>query len=325
MNGRDVIESGSRGSLAALIATSAIVVACSTGSQQSGTTAPSTSAQFTVNVTSVSFPSTVVGTTSSTTAPITVTATGNAPLQLTSIVSSNPSEFPLATTCSGPLAPGTTCSVSIQFKPASTGDRSSQVTISTSNADNKTLTLSGTGTPCATLSPMSASVSGDFSRHGFAVMAAGDCTWIVSTTDAWIYGFTPTSGTGSATVVYNVLQNDQTTAPRIGSILVAWTGGSTRFTVNQGGAYCTFQPPFYEPARGDAWILTPGPGCVLNTTGSTDVSWLHADPFTGYDGGLYLHIVVDPNPGGPRTGQITRTGINGNGLYAQYTFDQAGQ
>ena len=188
-----------------------------------------------------------------------------------------------------------------------------------------------TAAQCATLSPMSASIPvyGD-AGNTFAVMAAaGDCTWTVSTTDTWIYGVAPTSGTGSATVSYNVDGNPITTVPsvpRIGSILVAWAGGSTRFTVNQAGPSCTPSQTIQVPASGAGWYFNAGPGCFLNTTLAIDVSWLHVppdSPTTG--GGVYLNLTVDPNPGAPRAGHITMSGTHGNGLYAQYTFVQAGQ
>jgi hypothetical protein len=123
-------------------------------------------------------------------------------------------------------------------------------------------------------------------------------------------------------VSYSFDDNIQTAAPRIGSILVAWAGGGTRFTVNQGGAFCRPSETFQEPASGDKWLMGIGAGCLLNTTYASDASWLYA-PSTF--GGMYLSIFVDPNPGGPRTGHITLSPKNGNLLYGQYTFVQAGQ
>jgi Putative binding domain, N-terminal len=168
-----------------------------------------------------------------------------------------------------------------------------------------------------------------YGSYTFVVMpAAGGCTWTVSTTDAWINFVGPTSGTGSAPVSFYALQNVPPTAPRLGSILVAWAGGGTRFTVNQAGVYCVPSQTYQIPAsaRVEVWWLPLGLGCFVNTTMAIDVSWLHVPPLSPTTaGGDLLNLFIDPNPGAPRTGHITMSGTNGNGLYAQYTFVQAGQ
>ena len=112
-----------------------------------GVTTPPAASQFTVDPASFSFPGTVVGTTSSIIAVATLTSTAGA-TQLTAITSSSPGEFPVTTTCSvpGALAAGATCLVSIQFKPNSSGTRSAQITMLTTNGGRVSLALSGTGT-----------------------------------------------------------------------------------------------------------------------------------------------------------------------------------
>ncbi len=135
------------------------VTAPSSGSSSGsfGAAPPPASSQFTVNPAAFSFPSTAIGSTSSINAVATLTSTGNA-IQLTAITSSDPSEFPLTTTCSvpGALAPDATCLVSIQFKPSSAGTRSAQITMSTTNAGRVSLAVSGAGVP-ATLSQIAIS------------------------------------------------------------------------------------------------------------------------------------------------------------------------
>ena len=122
------------------------VAAPSSSSGSFGAAAPPASSQFTVNPAVFSFPSTAIGSTSSINAVATLTITGNA-IQLTAITSSDPSEFPLTTTCSvpGALAPDATCLVSIQFKPSSAGTRSAQITMNTTNAGRVSLAVSGAG------------------------------------------------------------------------------------------------------------------------------------------------------------------------------------
>jgi hypothetical protein len=80
---------------------------------------------------------------------VTLSFTGSVPLQLTSISSTNPSEFPVRTSCPvpGSLAVGRTCTLTVNFRPAGTGTRSSQITIRSSNANTLTLTAFGTGVP----------------------------------------------------------------------------------------------------------------------------------------------------------------------------------
>ena len=259
----------------------------------------------------------------------TIANTGNATLTISGVSITTGLNVFAANWTSGTIAAGSAQTVTIQFVPTTAQTYSGTISITGDQTSGpNTIAVSGTGTstPCAALSPTSASITG-YGSYTFMVMpAAGGCTWTVSTTDAWIYGVAPTSGTGSATLSYNVGQNDQTTAPRTGSILVAWAGGGTRFTVNQGGAYCTPSQTFQIPANADAWIFDLGPGCFLNTTLAFDVSWLYVLPLrvtTG--GGEYLNLFIDANPGAPRTGHITMSGKNGNGLFAQYTFVQAGQ
>jgi len=102
--------------------------------------------QFTVEPGGFSFPGTLIGTTSTINAVATLTSTGSA-IQLLDISSSNPSEFPVTTTCAvpGAIAPGTTCLVSIQFKPSSFGTRSAQITIRTTSGLQASITVSGGG------------------------------------------------------------------------------------------------------------------------------------------------------------------------------------
>jgi hypothetical protein len=142
------------------LAPSVTTPSSSSGSGFVGASPPPASSQFTVDPGSFSFPSTAIGTTSSINGVATLTTTVNA-VQLTAITSSNPSEFPLTTTCSvpGAIAPGATCLVTIQFKPSSAGTRSAQITITTTNAGRVSVAMSGDGVsatlPQITISPQS--------------------------------------------------------------------------------------------------------------------------------------------------------------------------
>jgi len=113
----------------------------------SGAGVQATLSQITISPERFSFPDIVVGSASFTAAVITITATGTAAIELTAISSSNPSEFPITTTCNvpGSLAPGASCTVSVQFRPSVAGNRSAQMTIATSNAGTGTVSVSGAG------------------------------------------------------------------------------------------------------------------------------------------------------------------------------------
>ena len=113
----------------------------------SGAGVQATLSQITISPESVSFPNTVVGSTSFTAVVITITSTATTAIQLTAITSSNSSEFPTTTTCSvpGSLAPGASCTVSVQFRPSFGGNRSAQMVIATSNGGTATISVSGAG------------------------------------------------------------------------------------------------------------------------------------------------------------------------------------
>jgi hypothetical protein len=113
-----------------------------------------------LSATSLDFGARTVG--STTTLPLVVTNTGGAALAIGTLALSGSADFSVVTdSCSGAnLAPVATCTVSVQFQPASTGMRGGTVTIP-SNASNSPaqVALTGTGavqtpaTPVPALSP----------------------------------------------------------------------------------------------------------------------------------------------------------------------------
>src|SRR5947209_13337441 len=109
---------------------------------------------FSLNQTSVSFPATTVGSTSRTTDVITLKSTGTAAMRISKITDSDLTDFPLSTTCPGSLAPGASCTITIQFKPSKAGTLSAQATVTT-GVGTGTITLSGTGAAAATSDPFS--------------------------------------------------------------------------------------------------------------------------------------------------------------------------
>jgi len=89
--------------------------------------------------------------------PVTVSNSGNAALSLTSVTLSDTSDYSMTSTCGATLAPSSSCSLSIDFKPQSTAALPATVTIvDNASGSPQAVALTGTGTavpaPQATLS-----------------------------------------------------------------------------------------------------------------------------------------------------------------------------
>ena len=93
----------------------------------------------------VTFAAQAVGTTSAPQAA-TLTNVGGAPVTVASVVSSNPAEFAVTSTCAT-VAAGASCSLALTFAPAAPGARSATVTVASDGTGSpQTLPVSGTGT-----------------------------------------------------------------------------------------------------------------------------------------------------------------------------------
>ena len=79
--------------------------------------------------------------------PITVTNPGASPVTISSIVSSSVSEFPIVGNTCGVVAGGTSCTITMAFKPLASGARSGSLTITSNGTGSpNVVALSGTGT-----------------------------------------------------------------------------------------------------------------------------------------------------------------------------------
>jgi sugar lactone lactonase YvrE len=105
---------------------------------------------------SLSFPSQVVGTTS-TARTITLQSTGTGPLQVASITAAAP--FSQTSNCIGAIAPGASCTIQVTFAPVVVGSATGSVTI-TDNAGTQTVSLSGNGSAPVSLSSTSLNFGG---------------------------------------------------------------------------------------------------------------------------------------------------------------------
>src|SRR5262249_34734827 len=93
--------------------------------------------------TSMTFSDQTVGT-SSVPQTVTLTNTGNSPLNITQISASG--DFSQTNTCSTSLAVGSACQISVTFTPTTTGNRTSTVTIAdNASGSPQTVALLGTG------------------------------------------------------------------------------------------------------------------------------------------------------------------------------------
>jgi hypothetical protein len=142
-----------------------------------------------LSATTLSFPSTAVGSTS--TLPLTITNSGGGTLSVSAIANTgtNPTDFSHTSNCGGnPLAAGKSCTVEVTFTPAETGSFSATLNI-TDNATGspQKVTLTGTGTatgPIAKLSATSLSfpstAKGSTSTLPLTITNAGSGTLSVS-------------------------------------------------------------------------------------------------------------------------------------------------
>ncbi len=182
------------------------------------------SATLSGSPTSLTFPSTTVGTNSSS-QTVTISNTGTATATVSSIATTG--DFTQASTCGASIAAGANCTVTVTFHPTATGSRSGAVTV-TSNATNSptTIALSGTGT------------------------SAGTATLTANPT-ALTFGST-TVGASSATQSVTV-SNSGSVAATVSSVAASgdFSQTNTCGTSIAAGANCTVTVTFHPTATGN--------------------------------------------------------------------------
>lgn len=99
-----------------------------------------------VTPTSLSFPSTTVGT-SSAAQPVTLSNTTSSAVSISSIAitGSNSGDFAQTNGCGASVAANGSCTISVTFKPTATGTRAATLTITPASGSALTVSLSGTG------------------------------------------------------------------------------------------------------------------------------------------------------------------------------------
>jgi hypothetical protein len=107
---------------------------------------------------------------------VTLTNHGTAPLNVSAatIGGADGGDFAVAaSTCTGPVAPGASCSIGVTFAPRATGDRSATLTVaSDSLGAPHTVAVSGIATPAATPAPPPIVLQGPIIIRSLSVPAA---------------------------------------------------------------------------------------------------------------------------------------------------------
>ena len=116
-----------------------------------GTGTPAPAPAVTLSLASIAFASETINTTSAAQV-VTLTNSGNAALSVTgvTITGTNSAEFAQTNTCGASVASGANCTISVTFRPTSTGAKTASVSIADNAAGSPQLiALTGTGTPAA--------------------------------------------------------------------------------------------------------------------------------------------------------------------------------
>ena len=126
------------------IAVCAVMVACAiAGAPEAGAPVGAASGDFTVSPTTLSFPATYVGSTSSLTVTITNGSSTTQTPNFAGGAPNDPTNFGGSQNCAGvALDPGATCQFTYTFEPATPGDHTSSTTIGI-DGDNFSITMSG--------------------------------------------------------------------------------------------------------------------------------------------------------------------------------------
>jgi hypothetical protein len=264
----------------------------------------------TLNPNSVLFPSTVQGT-SSTPAVVTITNTGNAPLNVTSVaVTLATPEFTLTNTCSSAVAANATCTVSVVFTPTAVGTQQGTLQI-TDNAPGSPhiVPLSGTSTAPVVKVP-SVSVPSAVSVTATQGTSSPTAITVTNEGNAPLHISGVTFGGGSALFV-NPTTNPCPAAVTTSCVIsvsfapLSTTGGSETLSISDdapGSPHVVTVNGTVTPA-----FTVTSPATALTATvtaGQTAAYTLQLTPGTGYTGSVNwvcsaptaVTCTVTPNP-----------------------------
>jgi len=180
----------------------------------------------------------------------------------------------------------------------------------TMTVGDQTFTVTQAGASCVSaISPTSSTLTASISASGaISVVAGAACRWTAVSNDSWITVGVGATGTGNATVAYNVAANTGS-APRTGTLTI----GGYAFTVTQPGAPCGFTlSPFLanltSPAAADGSVtVSAGAGC--DWTATSNAAWITIRSGASGSGSGTVNYTVAANTGTTsRTGTMTIAG-----------------
>jgi hypothetical protein len=284
---------------------------------------------------SLTFASQTVGTSSSPQS-FTLTNSGTATLTITSIAISG--DFSQTNTCGSSVAAGASCSVSVTFKPSTSGSRTGAVTI-TDNASPATqaVSLAGTGKvasgPAASLSPASLtfpaqSVLTSSSPQTVSLTDTGTSPLSISSIRA-DGGFSQTNTCGASVAVgascsIAVTFRPTVTGTRTGTLTITDNANPTTQTVSLTGTgtpntIVRFSPPSLTFSNQTVGTISGAQSVTLTNTGGAALSITSIAAGGGasqtndcgssvaVNASCTLSVTFNPTAGGTRTGTIAVT------------------
>jgi hypothetical protein len=199
--------------------------------------------------------------------------------------------------------------VSLRVEANSGAARSGTVTV-----EGQTFTVNQAGGCTTALLPTSVNVPAPASSGlSFSLQASQFCPWSVSSNAGWLTVTSASTGTGPATVTFNVAANSG--PARSGTI----TAGGVAFTVNQAsGCVYLLEPSsasLGQPGVTNAtFLIQTGAGCPWTITPAVD--WISVSSPASGNGPATVTYTVRANFGLPRTGTLDVSG-------ATFTVSQA--
>ncbi len=196
----------------------------------SGTGTTAALGQLAANPTSLSFGNVAAG--SSASQNITLTNTGNAALQINSVVAAGAGYSVSGVTAPATLNPAQTATLAVQFAPASAGNAAGSITVANNAGAPVTIALSGTGTQAGlSVSPASFAfgsvVDGQTKSQNFTLSNTGTSTLTITQLSVSGAGYsasgltTPTTIAAGRSATFSLLFAPTTAGSLIGSVSIA--------------------------------------------------------------------------------------------------------
>ena len=220
----------------------------------------------------------------------------------------------------GPSCPWTATSTDtwLTVTSAASGTGTATITasaaVNTSGARNAAITAAGqssvvnqgAATCSYSISPSSQAFSASGGSGSFAVSTGSWCTWNAASDSTWLTMASGSSGTGNATIVFNVDVNSA--GARAGTITV----GGQAFTVTEDAAACSYSitptSQSFSASGGNGTVaVTTGSWCSWTAT-SNDTTWLSVTSGASGTGNGTVTLSAATNNAGSRSATATIAG-----------------